>query len=96
MFQVIILQYPHGTFSYDHGEISKIDKYNIYYQIGTEGGSSGAPVQLLSNGEAITIHTTLTIDNTCNNIRFRIGISFIAICEDFIFQLNSNTRYNKN
>ena len=41
---VVILQFPAGTFSIAYGDIEAINGDKVFYQIGTEGGSSGSPL----------------------------------------------------
>ena len=41
---VVILQFPAGNFSIADGDIEAINGDKVFYQIGTEGGSSGSPL----------------------------------------------------
>ena len=41
---VVILQFPAGHFSIADGDIEAVTGDKVFYQIGTEGGSSGSPL----------------------------------------------------
>ena len=41
---VVILQFPSGNFSIADGDIEAVNGDKVFYQIGTEGGSSGSPL----------------------------------------------------
>ena len=53
--QVALVQYPTGKLSIAHGDIERLESNDVFYRMGTESGSSGAPLLTL-DCVAIGIH----------------------------------------
>ena len=62
--KIYIVQFPEGQLSYSGGELLKIDKYEITYNVSTSSGSSGSPIFLENTTKVIGIHkSTNKLDN---------------------------------
>lgn len=89
----MIIQFPNGVRSFDHGHIEEIIENQLFYHIGGDHGSSGSPVMLWS-GEAIGMHTKRIADSEVNNSENagpkRIGTSMYSIVQFFFQQQVSN------
>ena len=84
---VYVLQYPGGKeCSISHGKIRDIQKFNIYHDCSTIGGSSGGPILLLKNYKLIGIHKGFD-----PNVNYNIG----SLLKEPIEMFNSNY-LNKN
>ena len=77
--EYVIIQYPQGKgCKWSEGNISKIEKYNLYHDIPTNKGSSGSPIIALSRAlSVIGIHCGGMEKESLNK-----GIFFKYILED--------------
>ena len=91
-YQVFTMQHPKGgKLQYSHGKILKRNEKYFLYSLGTNRGSSGAPILLLENLKLIGLHKgEYELDKNKEIVKLGIPINLI------INKINKNLKINTN
>jgi len=96
--EIFVLQYANGILSHDSGRIIYIKDDIIRHSVGTEKGSSGAPlIKRYNNNLIIGMHYGARCDNKSKDkYLYNLAIPFDILLNDIKIQLNNNIINNNN
>ena len=81
---VVILQYPSGTFSIADGKIEAVNGSKIFYKIGTERGSSGSPLLDLECSALAIHHSGIEGINSSDPNAIRTATALSAVVREYL------------